>query len=164
MLLLFFQVPTSFRFFSEDSTHHDTSCVIILCYYDKCFLNNCFKSLPFSFLLQVFYLFFSKCSPIIFHTFLNSFWWVAFGLKAEVSIACAMPSSGDKLGISFAWVGCKDLERKNKWPLFLINSVEWYVSFNSFASFVGNFVFSVVKPCKLTWILDETIQSSGFLL
>lgn len=63
LLLLFFQVLTSFMFFSEKSTHHDTSCVRILCYYDKYFLNNCFKSFHFSFLLQVFSFFFSKRFP-----------------------------------------------------------------------------------------------------
>lgn len=42
------------------------------------------------------------------------------------------------LGTGLARVVCKDLEGKKEPPLFLINSVEWYMSFNLFASSVGN--------------------------
>lgn len=146
LLFLSFQVPTSLRFFSDDSTRHDTSCVIILCYYNKYILNECFLISSAS-LLCLF--FFSKFSPTIYHILLNSFWWVALDWKQKCHIACAMLGSGDNLGISLACVGCKGLERKNKLPLILINLVEWYMSFNFIVSSVGNFVFSMVKNYKL---------------
>lgn len=85
-----------------------------------------------------FNLFVAKDSPTIYHIFLNSLWWAASGLKAEVPYWMRNVGSGDTLGTALARVACKDIEGKNKPLLYFINSVEWYMSFNLFASSVGN--------------------------
>lgn len=92
LLLLFFQVLTSFMFFSEKSTHHDTSSVRILCYYDKYFLNNCFKSFHFCFLLQVFsFFFFSKRFPNHLSHFSELFLMISLWIESRsviLSVQC----------------------------------------------------------------------------